>query len=213
MKYRVFYAIAAAVLMLGGQVATAQVILPHTFGNGDPADGDQVMENFQALENALLVTKVLDGMVFPPAGVSIRPAESALGAEVTVNADTKLVSIAVLNELTSAGNLKFLVFDHADHTTPVYVSAPQAFAADAPGVPTVKQSRPMSVILQGGHTYDIGAIADVAGNWQFGQADNTGNLINVQSNSNFSDYNNPVAGGHGGIFGPVRLYGLTNGTF
>lgn len=213
MKYRVFYAIAAAVLMLGGPVATAQVILPHTFGNGDPADGDHVMENFQALENALLVTKILDGMVFPPAGVSIRPAGSALGAQVTVKADTRLVSIAVLNELTTAGNLKFLVFDHADHPTPVHISAPQAFPADAPGVPTVKQSRPMSVLLQGGHTYDIGAIADVAGNWQFGKTDNTGNLVNVGTNSNFSNFDNPVAGGHGAIFGPVRLYGLGYGTF
>lgn len=82
-------------------------------------------------------------------------------ALVNVSQTTTIDAIAVLNSFSAAGHLKFVIFDDPN-TAPAFVSAPKAFAADV-GVSTYKKSDPFSFTLLAGHSYDIGAIADVGG--------------------------------------------------
>ena len=104
--------------------------------------------------------------------------------------------------LDGPGNLKFLVFDHSNHSL-LYVSAPKSFADDGMGW---KYSDVMSFSLLAGRTYDIGAIADVSGLWTYDQRSETRNgITTIVSNPNFHNYDLPTAGDHATADGAVQL--------
>lgn len=135
---------------------------------------------------------------------SSRSAGSSPGSQISVATTTLITKIAVRASLGSAGNVKFLVFDHATHTL-VYASAPKPFPAAGM---VWMESDPLSVTLNAGSTYDIGAIADVGGQWQFDNSSTSANgLTTTVSNPNFSTYAAPTAGGHAGADGAVQLFG------
>lgn len=117
-----------------------------------------------------------------------------------VSAPTTINNIEVLTVVTTAGNLKFLIFNHAIATL-LFASAPKAFAADMPGVFTFKQSDPFAFTLLPGTQYDIGAISDVNVNYRyifpalgFTQSGITSNGPNGNVNSFTTPVLNPSSG-------------------
>jgi hypothetical protein len=112
--------------------------------------------------------------------------------------DTPITNISVLNFLNTAGDLKFLIFDH---TTGMLLlqTAPLAFAAD-PGSPdtskTWKRSPDFVFTLLAGHQYDIGGIADVGAHYAYigpSIPDFTQNgITSGQPNANFVSFDAPT---------------------
>ncbi|MCA9637973.1 MAG: hypothetical protein KC420_18220, partial [Myxococcales bacterium] len=137
-----------------------------------------------------------------------RGAGSSPGSMITVsNNNHTLAQVAVLVDLNSGGNLKFVVFDHANHQL-LYVSPPKFFADDGK---TWKVSNTFSLNLVAGKTYDIGAISDVGGSWAFDStATVMGDFKSTVQNPNFSNYASPSAGGHAVAYGAVRCYDDTS---
>ena len=134
---------------------------------------------------------------------SSRVAGSSPGTLINVATTTTLTKISVRASLSAPGNVKFLVFDHATHVL-VYASAPKAFPAAGE---VWMESDPLSVTLNAGSSYDIGAIADVSGQWRVdGSSASANGLTSVVNNVNFSTFAAPTAGGHAGADGAVRLY-------
>jgi cysteine-rich repeat protein len=141
---------------------------------------------------------------------SARSAGDSLGSLIVIAAPVTISNIAVRNHfidplnglISIGGNLKFLVVDHNTHEV-VYVSEPHFFPAQGM---TWKKSGPLDVTLESG-TYDIGAIADVAGWWEKDNfSTQSENYSSFNSNPNFSDYEAPYFRSHGGADGAVRLY-------
>ncbi|GEM_PF-5786924 len=88
-------------------------------------------------------------------------------AQVVVGAsDVEIGSFGVYGQAQADGNLKFLIFDRAQTTSPVYISALQAvtghpgtFAANAQWY----DSPDIDFTLLAGHTYAMGVISDKVG--------------------------------------------------
>jgi hypothetical protein len=115
-----------------------------------------------------------------------------------VAVDTPITNISVLNFLNTAGDMKFLIFDHATGTL-ILQTGPLAFAADA-GTPdtskTWKRSPDFVFTLLAGHQYDIGGIADVGAHFAYigpANPDFTQNgITSGQPNANFTSFDAPA---------------------
>ena len=171
------------------------------------------LDNLEAIANS---TQIFDSRDFDlSAGVSSRLAGSSLGMFIMVAADTTITRISVLNEMKFRGNIRFVIFDHANHSQ-ILLTGPQPLAADVAGVLTWKESVPFNFTLLAGESYDIGAIADVSADWAFDTtADNVLNITSVLGNAVFTGFINPVVSlnasnqhGTGSADIPVRLFGL-----
>ena len=177
-------------------------------------DGTVVCETFSTSNNLLNAVNATASSVqifdsWDPAapGQTNRTAGSSIGALLNVAVSTTITRISVRNEMTSRGNLRFVIFDHPAHNR-LLLTNPQPFAPDSAGVATWKDSVPINFTLVGGQSYDVGAITDVAANWPFDStADTVLNITSVSSNANFSDFTNPSQIGHAGVDTPVRLWG------
>jgi PEP-CTERM motif len=112
--------------------------------------------------------------------------------------DTPITNISVLNFLNTAGDMKFLIFDHATGLL-LLQTDPLAFAADAGSADTPKtwkRSPDFVFTLLAGHQYDIGGIADVAAHYAYigpSNPDYTQNgITSGQPNANFTSFDAPA---------------------
>src|SRR5258708_6849928 len=120
-------------MMAGTIRGTVFVVLLVAIGPAGGARADLIFHNFT-----------------PPGHISSRTAGSSPGAKIRVAVDTPITNIAVQNQLSADGNLKFLVFDRPT-TTLLFASAAQPFAATPSQ--TYKMSESFSFTLLAGHTY------------------------------------------------------------
>jgi len=114
--------------------------------------------------------------------------------------------IAVENNLSAAGNIKYVIFDGTTMTT-VLITAPQAVAG---GSDTFKLSNIFTpVVLIPGQNYFIGAITDVGGQWNFLGVNSPvtqNGITNQGGNGNVSNFATPTFGGNGAAQIPIQLY-------
>lgn len=134
-----------------------------------------------------------------------RFAGSSPGSLIDVSISQTITNIAVRNDLNSNGSLKFLIFDHNDHSL-LFESSSQAFTDDGM---SWKKSDAFSFTLQAGKKYDVGAIANVGGSWAFDSISESQNgITSILSNPNFRNFSDPEQAGHAtGTDAAVRLYG------
>jgi len=195
-----------------------QVLAPCAAGQAIKSvnqNGTVVCETFSAsngtLNSAVAAvnrTVIFDSRDVAGASQTSRGPGDSIGALITVSADTAITRMSVFNEMTARGNLRFLIFSHPAHVL-LLATNPQPLAADAAGVPTWKDSVPISFTFSAGQSYDVGAISDVAANWTFDfTADAAFNITSVSSNANFSNFANPSQIGHACCDTHVRLWGV-----
>jgi hypothetical protein len=111
--------------------------------------------------------------------------------------------ISVLNNLVGNSVMKFVIFDHSTHVLR-YSSGFIGFADDGPTA-TWKTS-PVFFLTLGPGSYDIGAIANVAGTWSFDLvAESVSGLTTRLENPNFSNLVDTMVTSHGTVDGAVRL--------
>ncbi len=111
-----------------------------------------------------------------------------------VSAPTAVSSISVLNDITTAQNQKFLIFNNTTSTF-LLVSGSQPFAADGVGTFTWKQSASFAPItLLPGNDYLVGAISDTAGDWAYNTAGTftQGTISSFATNGNAANFAVPV---------------------
>ena len=94
---------------------------------------------------------------------SIRVAESSPLAAITVSTNVDIGQIGAMVNLASNGNMRFLIFNL--DTLALLLSTPSAPYADT-GLAFHLSPIFSAFTLMPGITYGIGAIADVAGNWE-----------------------------------------------
>ena len=100
----------------------------------------------------------------PPSNIGgFSSPNSGLTIQVSVASDLSITGMAVLNEMLSAGALRFCILDTVQHTF-LLLTAPISFAQDLAGNPTWKDSTPFSFTLLGGHEYLIGYLRNVGVN-------------------------------------------------
>jgi hypothetical protein len=119
--------------------------------------------------------------------------------------NTAITNIGILNDLATAGDVRFLIYD-INTASLVYLSSPKAFGADS-GSDTWKVSDAFSFTLLAGHQYYIGGVANVSNlaAFQFPPINHTENGITSDgSNGNFT-FNGGIEG-NGGAGIPLRLY-------
>ena len=145
-------------------------------------------------------------------GYSTRGAESSPQSRIQVSAPVAVNSIAVLTNITTAHQMKFIIYNFSSSSF-VYLGAAESFAADASGVFSFKRSAnfPM-VTLVPGQDYMIGAISDVAGLWAFSTSGSftQNNVTSTQTNGNASGFASPTLAATGGARIPLRLYADNN---
>jgi hypothetical protein len=139
-------------------------------------------------------------------GVDFRSAGASLGSALSFARDITIGpgTIGVKVNLETDGNLKFLIFDHSNAAL-LYSSPPKAFSDDGD---TWKTSDPFSFTFLGGHTYDVGAIPDVGGLWDYDRVSDIiheSGITSLLSNPNFSNFNSPIIVSHGSADGAVQL--------
>ncbi len=143
---------------------------------------------------------------------STRGAESSPQSRIQVSAPVAVNSIAVLTNITTAHQMKFIIYNFSSSSF-VYLGAAESFAADASGVFSFKRSAnfPM-VTLVPGQDYMIGAISDVAGLWAFSTSGSftQNNVTSTQTNGNASGFASPTLAATGGARIPLRLYADNN---
>ncbi len=135
-------------------------------------------------------------------------AASSPVARISVSTTTTITDIAVLDQQTTVGNIKFVIFDIINSTTSnlVYSSAAKLFGADS-GSATFKQSDDFSFTLQQGHSYYVGGVSDIAASWSFDGTANTQNgITSVLANGNVGSFTSPVITGTGSFDSTVRLF-------
>ena len=134
---------------------------------------------------------------------STRGAGNSPGTMLQVMTDTTINQMAVHNDLASDGEMRFVIFDH-DSQTLLFDTGVTSFIDD--GL-SWKTSALFSFTLLAGVTYDIGAIANVAGRWVFDDVANSQNGISsFTSNPNFSDFDAPFLSGPGTADAHLRLF-------
>jgi hypothetical protein len=119
--------------------------------------------------------------------------------------NTAITNIGILDDLVTAGPVRFLIYD-INTASLVYISSPKAFGADS-GTDTWKVSDAFSFTLLAGHQYYIGGVADVPNfaAFQFPPIDHTENGITSDgANGNFDFNGNSEGSATAGI--PLRLY-------
>jgi hypothetical protein len=133
-------------------------------------------------------------------------------AAITVSAPTSINQIGARVDLTTAGNLKFLIFDLTSHTL-LFGTGATSYIDD--GL-TFKVSPVFSdFLLTPGTVYGIGAIADVTGNWAIGipplgtTLNFTQNNITADAhrNGNVNMFSSPTLFADGAVMGIVQLFG------
>jgi hypothetical protein len=114
-----------------------------------------------------------------------------------VSVATDITQIGVLNDLTSDGHLKFLIFDSTTNTL-LFETGSQAFVDDGF---TFKLSSPFAAFtLLPGMTYAIGAIADVSGGWGTNNS-SAGNPFTQNGITTSDDFNRNVSNFVTPVFG------------
>lgn len=165
-----------------GQVAVPQ--------SSQAASGSLVFDNFESHDE----------------GFTDRSGGTACGMLLHLSGDVHLTNIAVRTDLDSSGDLKFLVFDHSDHSK-ILETTPKHFADDGR---TWKTSDELQLTLTPGE-YDIGFIPNVGHSQSFDTtATVSGIFESVSSNPNFDNYDDPYTTLHGGADCAVQLFGTVD---
>jgi hypothetical protein len=136
-----------------------------------------------------------------------RGAGDAPLSHLQVSVPTAVTSISVLNDIESAQNQKFLIYNNTTATS-LFVSGPQAFAANGAGVFSWKQSAAFAAVtLQPGNDYLVGAISDTAGNWAYntGGSFTQGSITSLQTNGNVANFTTPATNCCAGGRIPLQL--------
>jgi hypothetical protein len=107
--------------------------------------------------------QVFDNFDSSSTSKSGRLAGESPGALISVGQQRTISRISVRNNLTSDGELKFVIFDHSDHAL-LYESDPLTFTG---GTMDWKRSDRFKFVLQAGKSHDIGAIANQSGQWAY----------------------------------------------
>jgi hypothetical protein len=133
-------------------------------------------------------------------------------AAITVSAPTSINQISARMDLSSSGNLKFLIFDLNSHTL-LFGTGATSYIDD--GL-TFKMSPVFSdFLLTPGTVYGIGAIADVTGNWAIGipplgtTPNFTQNNITADAhrNGNVNTFASPTLLADAAVMGIVQIFG------
>ncbi len=136
-------------------------------------------------------------------GHTQRGGGNSCGTQVAVgNADVLVRALAVSTTLSQDGNIKFMIWDHANKKL-LYLSDPKAFKAGGGWM----ESDPFSFTLSANTNYDIGGISDVGATWDYDTvSENMGGVRSVVMNPNWTNYQNPVHNGNAGADCGIQLF-------
>ena len=147
-------------------------------------------------------SQILIDTYTPPGSASTRTAASSPGSVLSFANNATIGTIGVKVDLDAGGHLRFLIFDHSTAAL-LYASAPKTFSDDGD---TWKTSDPFAFTFLAGKTYDVGAIADVSGLWDYDQISESMNgITSIVGNPNFSNFNSPTTGSYAAADAAVRL--------
>jgi hypothetical protein len=141
-----------------------------------------------------------DGTTYRAAEFSPVSFISGVASDVTVD------SIAVLNDLSSEGDMRFVIIDAANNET-VFTTEAQHYSDD--GLSWKTSPSFLFTLLQG-HQYLIGAISSVSAAWVYDletERDEDGVLTAETGNRNVSSFANPYVSGRGRTMIPLILTG------
>jgi hypothetical protein len=188
-------------------------------GNNCAAGGTKITYGVDDNNNNTLDANEVDGTAYVctniggtfnsipngPTGTTNRGAGDSCGTQINVGATPVFVKlIGVYTTLPTAGNIKFLVFNHTAGETAVYVSPAKPVTANASAM--WRYSDALSILLSANTSYDVGAITDVAGTWHYDVTPNTAaGVSSTSTNPNFSNYATPTSGNHAGADCGVQL--------
>jgi len=133
-------------------------------------------------------------------------------AAITVSSDTVIGQIGALVDLTSAGNMKFVIFDLTTNNL-LFSTGSQLFADNGLAYKLSSAFAPFT--LHAGTTYGMGAIADVGGLWEINNGSSgtpfTQNGITASDdvNGNVANFAAPSLGANGSAMIMIQLYSGT----
>jgi len=108
---------------------------------------------------------------------------------ISVNSNTEITGISILNQMLSSGELKFVIIDGASHNV-LYVSGPKQFSAET--TTTWKQSNTFSFEMVGGKNYFVGYMRSAAVNEYVDNIQESYNGFTSEMSVAFLwDYSNP----------------------
>ena len=103
---------------------------------------------------------VFDSFTPPNTEGGFSSANAGNAIQISATSDLTIAGISVLNEMLAPGNLRFVLYSYPQPNL-LLLTDPIAFPADAPGVPTWKDSSPVTFSLTKGNQYLVGYVRDV----------------------------------------------------
>jgi hypothetical protein len=133
-----------------------------------------------------------DSHTAPPLFGGFSSPDTGVATQLSVTQQLMISRMGVLNEMLSAGQLKFVIMSYPQPQF-LYVSAPEAFGKDTAGQETWKQSDPFSFTFDPGKTYLVGYLQSVAVNEDVdGHAESASGITSDLFVHALSSFSNPT---------------------
>ncbi len=148
---------------------------------------------------------LFDSLELPIPLMETRQGGYACGTQVTATADTVINQIGIYSDPTDASfNVRFIIMAHDTEET-ILLTDSKNFADAGPGWYLSDAVAPVTLLA--GVLYDIVGIPDAEHTFAVDfTATTMGGLSSALDNPNFSGFDSPVHGGHGGADCATRLY-------
>jgi hypothetical protein len=173
--------------------------------NGDPIT--MVPGQLEIVTTVTDPIQLLESVPTATTTFTTRGPGTACGTQLTVgSASVAITNIAVLNDLDSDGNIKFLIFNHTAGDTLEFHGVPKAFVDDGK---SWKKSNAFTFTLQANTAYCIVGLPDVGSQIFFDTtSESTGGLTTNVTNPNVSNFDTPSVFLHASADCGVRLFGF-----
>jgi hypothetical protein len=183
----------------GAKCRDLQVDTSNCGACGTACAAGQICDAGACVTGSLTLFDSITGTLYGVSNNNLDPGRGC-GAQITVSVNRTLRGLAVYNYLLTAGvgHVKWLVFDHTNHATPLYVAPEGTFNPETSL--SWKWSPLFELPLLAGHTYDIGGVADVWANWPYDHltTETAGGIATTGQTPIFEDYAAPYVLHNGG---------------